>query len=77
MLFGGNASGANPVGAKEPMFKPVAGGTFGGVKLPETPTKVAEDKKQPAATTTSLFGGVTPAAQGGSLFGNLNTVKSE
>lgn len=67
--------GAKPAAAtgtdKEPMFKPISGGTFGGVKIPEA-TKPAETK--PA--TASLFGGVKPAP-GGSLFGNLNTVKSD
>jgi len=68
-LFGAKPAAANGTD-KEPMFKPISGGTFGGVKIPEV--KPAET--QPA--TTSLFGGVKPAP-GGSLFGNLNTVKSD
>ena len=51
------------------MFKPISGGTFGGVKL-TAPAK-AEEKPQP---TGNLFGASAPPT-GGSLFGNLNTVQ--
>ena len=56
--------------AKAPLFAPISGGTFGGVKLPEAPK---QEEKKP----TSLFGSVQPAATSGSLFGNLNTVQKQ
>ena len=58
------------------MFKPAQGGEFGGKKLAvnEAPkTSAAESKPAGAAP---LFGGIKPSP-GGSLFGNLNTVKSD
>lgn len=52
------------------MFKPISGGSFGGVKL-TAPVAKPEEKPKP---TGSLFGNTAPAT-GGSLFGNLNTVQ--
>ena len=64
-LFGAPASNV------EPKFKPIGGGTFAGKTLPE-PAKV----EQKPVESGSLFGApVTKQASGGSLFGNLNTIK--
>lgn len=55
------------------MFKTASGGTFGGVKLPEASVAKPEEKKP----IGSMFGGAKPATTGGSLFGNLNTMKAQ
>ena len=59
-MFGSNVSQAKlaaEIASKEPLFKPISGGEFGGVKLPDKASKEEEKK----AATTSLFGGVKPA----------------